>query len=104
MQNKLPEYSLDKPNEVLFIMSDILDIENKLPIQARELDCFNKFFDELNSLCARHNMVIDSYGLRKSMSERLAKKEFEKFKVELPTIVDNKLYDVYMIEQTKPKQ
>lgn len=38
------------------------------------------------------------------MSERLAKKEFEKYKVELPTLVDSKTYDVYMVEQIKPKQ
>jgi hypothetical protein len=103
MNNKLPEYNPEKPNEVLFIMSDILDADNKLPIQAREPECFNKFFDELTSLCAKHSIAIDSYGIRKSMSERLAKKEFEKYKVELPTIVDNKTYDVYMIEHVKPK-
>lgn len=65
MKNKLPEYNPSELNEVLFIVTDISDEENKHPIQAKEPECFTKFFDELTTLCAKHNMSIDSYGIKK---------------------------------------
>jgi|ERR1700751_226220 len=111
MKNKLPEYNPNEVNEVLFIVSDLTDTDKTLPIQAKEPECFNKFFDELTALCAKHNMTIDSYGIRKLMSERIAKKEFELYKIDESRYKDAISlncylpdYYMYMIKHLKPKQ
>jgi hypothetical protein len=66
----LKEYSPNKQNELLFVVSDQMDAKTKLP-KTKTIEDLEKFFDELTALAGKYFLDIESFGMKDAMVQRL---------------------------------
>jgi hypothetical protein len=67
----LKEYSPNKQNELLFVVSDQVDAKTKLPLQVKTIEDLERFFDELTTLAGKYFLDIESFGMKDAMAQRL---------------------------------
>ena len=70
MKNPLEDYKSGEYNEMLFIIADTKD-ENNKPLFVKTQNDLDEFFGKLQTLTEQYKMKIDMFGLKKPMVKRL---------------------------------